>query len=237
MLNCAAAQSGDCGVVELSFPLASLVNNNFAGQDATAEANGDPQNIRFQSVATLTNGKTIDAVLDSPDGALSQCDGGNCDVAINDYDVVAFKVGKGSSNDYRMRWSFEYTDGSGAATLPRTAITWLDMGGNEFVAVDKSAYLSYWAGSRFTVDNDWGAGSWATRFVASGSTVDQVTDPKSMTAEQQSAAVAVFFQDVRVPVTSRYLCCDSCPVTISFDCLTLPPSHVAGEHIHRDDGP
>ena len=216
LLNHAAAQSGDCGVVDLKFPLASLVNNNFAGQDSSAEANGDPQNIRFQSVATLANGKTIDAVIDSPDGTLSQCDGSNCDVSINGYDVISFKVGKGSSNDYRMRWSFEYTDGSGAATLPRTQITWLDMGGGEFVAIEKGAYLSYWAGSRFTVDDDWGTGGWATRFVASGGTVDQVEDPASMTADQQSAAVSVFLSEVSARITSR---------------RRFPPQTLPGRHL------
>ena len=222
LLNHAAAQSGNCGVVDLEFPLASLVNNNFAGQDSSAEANGDPQNIRFQSVATLANGKAIDAVIDSPDGALSQCDGSNCDVFINDYDVISFKVGKGSSNDYRMRWSFEYTDGSGAATLPRTQITWMDMGGGEFVAIEKGAYLSYWAGSRFTVDDDWGTGGWATRFVASGSSVDQVEDPSSMTADQQSAAVSVFLSQVSVRINPPALSAENPPSSsIPSHCLTV----------------
>ena len=117
--------------VLLNFDQSSLVNDNFAGRDAASEAAGDPQTVRFGSVATV-GGRTIDVVLDSPDGALPNiCLDGNCDVLVNSYGVAAFKVANNASRSYRVRWNFVYTDTGGAATLPRTAVTWLDVGSGE----------------------------------------------------------------------------------------------------------
>ena len=111
-------------VVLLSFDLSNRINDNFAGRDATSEAAGLPQNIRITNVA-IVNGESIDLVLDSPDGAVSQCTYENtCGFGINSDGVVSWKVASNLANAYNVRWSFEYTDGSGTATLQRLAITW-----------------------------------------------------------------------------------------------------------------
>lgn len=93
----------------------------------------------------------------------------------------------------KARWNFEYSDGSGAVTLPRVALTFLDMGANEFVAVEKGAVDVYFAGSRLSVENDWGVGGWATRFIAStpGSTLTDVEDPMAMDETQQQGAMQI----------------------------------------------
>ena len=106
-------------MVHLDFDLSKRTNDNFAGQNPVAEASGDPQNIRITDSAVF-GGKSVDVVLDSPDGALSICSNSvNCDVTINSYGVLEFKVQNGITKAYKVRWTFEYSDGSGAATLPK----------------------------------------------------------------------------------------------------------------------
>lgn len=107
------------------------------------------------------------------------------------------QVGKGSPHYYKVRWRFENSDGSGPLTLPRVAITWLDMGGGEFVAVEKNSYMTYFVGAHFTVTDNWGDGGWATQFKGTtGSPQPNVDDPMTMTSAQQAMAVSVFFQGV-----------------------------------------
>ena len=128
--HCCAVCAGEYVMVQ--FDASNIAHNNFAGQHPAA---GMPENIRIQNAA-VHNGMSIDLLLDSPmsSGASGPCLGtGTCDFGVNRHGVSHFKVQRGDANHFDVRWSFEYTDGSGAATLPQVAITWLDMGPRECV--------------------------------------------------------------------------------------------------------
>jgi len=81
--------------------------------------------------------------------------------------------------------------------LPRFAITFLDMGAGEFVAINDGSYEAVAYGSRINgstpaVENYDG---WATQFISepSGQTIEDVTDPLSMTEDQQSGTMQFMF--------------------------------------------
>ena len=126
--HCCAICAGE--LVMVQFDKSKIAHSNFAGQNPTA---GLPENIRIYNAATH-KGRSIDVILDSPmsSGASGPCVGRNtCEFQVNNYGVSYFKVQRGAANTFDVRWSFEYSDGSGAATLSRVAITWLDMGPKE----------------------------------------------------------------------------------------------------------
>ena len=132
-------------LVLLSFSTSNVANDNFAGQDAASEAAGLAQTIRVSPAGTY-NGRQIDVVMDSPAsaGAAGRClASGGCDFAVNSHDVAQFKVRSHIDNAFDVRWTFEYTDGSGVAVLPKVAVTWLDLGSREFVAVEQGSFDSF----------------------------------------------------------------------------------------------
>ena len=189
-------------LVVITFDLNNVAHSNFAGQGPDS---GD-QNIRMTN-AGVHDGRSIDVVLDSPDGAPSVCSDTSlfsaqlCDFAVRNDGIGQFKVSKNIGYAVLVRWSFEWTDSPGtSATLPKVAITWLDMGSQEFVAIETGVYDEYWMGSRLSATENWyssAAGpssAWATLFSATngGGTLADVTDPFAMTADQQTGALQVF---------------------------------------------
>ena len=215
--------------VALEFAANRMTNNNFAGRDSTSNAAGAPQNVRF-SRAAIFGGRDVDVILDSPDGALpTTCIGEICNVVVNRHGVVTLKVSGNVSLAYRVRWNFVYSNGSGAAVLPRVAISWLDLGGNEFLMVESGAYDAVQAGSRLSrTDN---VDGWATRFEADlgGPSLPDVTDPFSLTANQQTGAVQISFSNVSSFITevgvdrNRDTCCSRIQVVGGSNTGSWPP--------------
>ena len=196
--------------VALSFDQTNIVVDNLDGADS-----GQPANIRVKSVG-LVGGRSIDLVMSTVNslGAAGRCvvpHDNNCDFSVNSNSVGNFKVAQGSDLMYDVLLSFQFSDDQAAATLPKLALTWLDMGGREFVVVESATYDDSFAGSRLVATDNWDTGfGWhGTHWVSSinGNLAPvNVIDPMAMTADQQSAALQVHaLSPARGSYTARHL--------------------------------